>query len=114
MENSIEDICVKCGGKITNYNKNKFQTRFTGGVQRYLCDVDADGANDALRKSRDVYGMGSKKWNRLMYKFKRKNNIPIYGNVNAKHHDMINAYHDVLLRLMFIMDIRSVKNWLRK
>lgn len=109
-----EKRCFTCKGKLHAYNTNDLQKRFTEGVQQYLCEVCADGANDALRKSREFYGIDRKAYGIVLRRFKRKNGIPMLGRCNAMQNEMIENKRKTLLRLMFWMDIRAVKRWLLK
>ena len=92
----------------------QLQKRFSNGVQEYLCDVCADGANEALAKSREFYGIDRKAYNIVLRRFKRKHGIPMFGRCNAMQNEMIEKKRGALLRLMFWMDIRAVKGWLLK
>lgn len=109
-----EKRCYTCKGLLNSYDTHDLQTRFSNGVQQYLCGVCADGANDALAKSRDYYGIDAKAWNIVLRRFKRKNGIPILGRLTAMQCEMIDKKRKSLLRLMFWQDIRAVKRWLLK
>lgn len=109
-----EKRCYTCKGKLHEWNCNELQKRFTNGVQEYLCEVCADGANEALRNSREFYGIDGKAYQIVLRKFKRKNKMPIFGQLNAMQQEMIKNKRKALLRLMFWQDIRAVKGWLLK
>lgn len=109
-----EKRCYSCKGKLHAHNTNELQKRFSNGVQEYLCDVCADGANAALAKSREFYGIDKKAYHIVLRKFKRKNGIPMFGRHNAIQSEMIEKKRRALLRLMFWMDIRAVNGYLKK
>lgn len=109
-----EKRCLTCRGKLEDWNTNELQKRFTNGVQEYLCDVCADGANEVLRKSRAFYGINKKAYNIVLRRFSRKNGIPMFGRLNAMQNEMIKEKRKSLLRLMLWQDIRAVKLWISK
>lgn len=106
----MEKKCLKCTGKLEEWDSNELQKRFTNGIQCYLCGVCADMVNQAMQKNREIYGINKKAYNKVIRRFKRENDIPLFSPLNAKQREMIATKNKALMRLMFIMDIRTVKN----
>lgn len=107
--------CFFCGGtlKPNDYRTRILQGRFGNGEKTEVCDKCGDEANNAVQLARSKYGFNSNNWKIMMTKFKCKNNIPLFGTLNAMQSELVEQRVKVQMRLMFIMDIRFVRNHFR-
>jgi hypothetical protein len=110
--------CYRCHNNFKPWgsDKRELQTRFSNGTKEYLCESCADGANNALKKSRDTYGINKKVWTYIIKKFKKDNNISLMAYESyliPGELELLTAKKRVLLRLMFIMDIRAVRKYIQ-
>lgn len=104
--------CYRCTGVTTA--TMELQKRFSNGVQEHLCTVCGEESNEVIRNIREVYGMNNPQWKKVLRRFRKKNGIPLYGNLNAFNDNLVRKKNEALMRLMLIMDIRAIRLWLGK